>query len=181
MEDNFTIAQLGESVLNQPAQVVVDFSCEKLASFIDCLLASMLDAGGVGIAAPQVFYSQQIMIIASRPNVRYPSAPQMDPLVMINPVIITTKGKVVYDWEGCLSVPGIRGWVGRHDEVQVRFQDQQGIEHQLELQGFVARIFLHEYDHLIGHTFVDRVESNRHLVAESVFLKILKDEIVFCP
>ena len=171
------IAQLGEPVLRQEAAVVEDFNSPELVRFIEQMLASMLTAGGVGIAAPQVFCSRQIMIIASKPNQRYPNAPQMQPLVMLNPHIKSQYGEVNLDWEGCLSVPGIRGWVPRQQNVEVNYQDRAGKSQFIRLNGFVARIFLHEYDHLIGLSFVDRVTDSQFLVAESVWKKILSGDI----
>ncbi|MFT4930040.1 MAG: peptide deformylase [Phenylobacterium sp.] len=175
------IAQIGEPILRVAATAVDNFDCENLKVFIDKMLASMLEAGGVGIAAPQVFCPQQIMIIASKPNARYPNAPQMEPLVMLNPQIKALHGQIYSDWEGCLSVPGIRGWVPRSQRVDVDYQDAQGNLQSIALEGFVARIFQHEHDHLVGLTFVDRVADNQHLVAESVFKKILDGDISFQP
>lgn len=181
MKTALEIAQIGETILRQKAQKVTDFSSPELGSFIDDLMAIMHRQNGVGIAAPQVFSSKQIMIVASRPNIRYPDAPKMEPMELINPVIDKLHGERVYDWEGCLSVPGIRGWVGRYDNVDVSYQDRYGESHQIEFSGFVARIFQHEYDHLVGETFVDRVDNNRHLVADSVLTKILANEVEFNP
>jgi peptide deformylase len=178
-DKSFVIAQIGEPVLREKAVAVEDFACARLNQFIDKLLASMISAGGVGIAAPQVSCGQQIMIIASKPNARYPDAPQMDPLVLINPQIKSLHGPIVSDWEGCLSVPGIRGYVPRHDNVDIEYRDRDGNSVAAQFSGFVARIFLHEHDHLIGLTFVDRVSSNQHLVAESILPKILSGEINF--
>ncbi|NQZ08035.1 MAG: peptide deformylase [Algicola sp.] len=179
LEKSFAIAQIGEPVLREKAVAVEDFACIELNRFIDKLLASMISAGGVGIAAPQVSCGQQIMIIASKPNARYPDAPQMDPLVLINPQIKLLHGPIVSDWEGCLSVPGIRGFVSRHENVDIEYQDRDGNSQAARFSGFVARIFQHEHDHLVGLTFVDRVSSNQHLVAESVLPKILSGEINF--
>jgi peptide deformylase len=179
MDTTFTIAQIGEPILRQSALPVDDFGCNQLHEFIDKLLNSMINAGGVGIAAPQVFNPSQIMIIASKPNARYPNAPQMEPLVMLNPQIERLYGNLVNDWEGCLSVPGIRGYVERHDCVDVLYQDSNGERHHVKFSGFVARIFQHEHDHLVGLTFVDRVKTNRHLVAELVLKKIISGELPF--
>jgi peptide deformylase len=179
LEEGFVIAQIGEPVLREIAVAVEDFACIELNRFIDKLLASMIGAGGVGIAAPQVSCGRQIMVIASKPNARYPDAPQMEPLVLINPQIKLLHGPIVSDWEGCLSVPGIRGLVPRHENVDIEYQDHDGNSQAAQFSGFVARIFLHEHDHLVGLTFVDRVSSNQHLVAESILPKILSGEIGF--
>ena len=179
MTQNIEIAQLGEPVLRQQSQLVVDFEGETISNLLSQMLASMETCGGVGIAAPQIYQPWQVMIVASRPNARYPDAPLMEPLELINPEIEQQHGPLVKDWEGCLSVPGVRGWVTRHDCVDIKYQDRYGESHQLQLNGFVARIFLHEYDHLIGKTFVDRVESSDHIVAETVLTKIFNGEIAW--
>lgn len=167
------IAQVGEPILNQTAQQVAaqSFSTIELSEFIAGLLKTMLDANGVGIAAPQVFDPRAIMIIASRPNQRYPDAPDMKPLVLINPTINWQSNLQVSAWEGCLSVPGLRGYIQRPDSISVSYFDIEGSRHEVEFNGFVARIFLHEFDHLIGKTWLDHVSSSEQVMAENVWCK----------
>lgn len=169
--DVLHIAKVGEPVLRKMAQPVEDFGSPQLLSFVDKLLTQMTEAAGVGIAAPQVFCSRQIMIIASKPNKRYPDAPEMTPLVLINPTFIAQSRNLVTGWEGCLSVPGLRGQVARADWVEVFYYDQFGEKHRRRFDGFVARIFLHEYDHLIGRTWLDSVTSNQDILSDEVYLK----------
>ncbi|MBY5993048.1 peptide deformylase [Ferrimonas balearica] len=163
------IAQLGEPVLRQPAQPVPDPRDPAIRTLWQRMLVTMEQAGGVGIAAPQVFEPLRLMIIASRPNARYPDAPQMDPVVLINPEIEHTGGESVSFVEGCLSVPGIRGRVWRPNEVTLRYLDTEGQPQRRTLSGFPARIFLHEFDHLEGRTFLDQVNSPDDLIAQSVW------------
>ncbi|TKB48052.1 peptide deformylase [Ferrimonas sediminicola] len=165
-----TIALLGEAVLRQSAQAVSlpDAEIERLA---ETMMQVMSDRGGVGIAAPQLHHSLALMIVASRPNPRYPDAPQMAPLVMANPTITAQSPQRVRDWEGCLSVPGIRGLVARPQWVKVSFDTLDGYRHHTRLEGFAARIFCHELDHLQGLTFLDRVDNNRDLLATEVWLR----------
>lgn len=144
-----------------------------LQRLIDELLALTIQSNGVGIAAPQVGIGQRLMIVASRPNARYPDAPEMEPQAMINPRLLDRSEKVVSGWEGCLSVPGQRGWVPRSDEIQVEYWDRWGDRHLTRLQGFIARIFQHELDHLDGILFPDRVERAEDLVSEIEFLERL--------
>jgi peptide deformylase len=166
------IAQVGEAVLKTPAIEVTRFD-EELRDFADALLATMFEARGIGIAATQVFDPRAIMIMASKPNARYPTAPEMEPMLMINPKILEQGGEPVKDWEGCLSVPGIRGLVKRHTYVKIEYQDIHGHRHVVEWQDFLARVFLHEYDHLIGKTWLDRVESVADIVGEAVYMKLM--------
>jgi peptide deformylase len=166
------IAQVGEQILKTPARQVEqdEFGQASLNSFIQQLLATMHEAGGIGIAAPQVFDSRAIMIIASRPNARYPDAPDMQPTMLINPVIKKASKTQVWEWEGCLSVPGLRGRIERADEVEVVYQDIQGQRQNAIFSGFVARIFLHEYDHLIGKTWLDHISSTENIMANDVWM-----------
>ncbi|WP_245595582.1 MULTISPECIES: peptide deformylase [Ferrimonas] len=165
-----TIALLGEAVLRQPVRQL-SLPSDEARSLSERMLQLMLSRSGVGIAAPQVHHSLALMIIASRPNVRYPQAPVMAPLVMVNPRLLNQAQACNQDWEGCLSVPGIRGLVSRPDWVEVAYQDLDGGLHQRRLEGFVARIFCHEYDHLQGLTFLDRVDNNRNLMATEVLAR----------
>lgn len=125
------------------------------------------EAKGVGLAAPQVGVPWQIMVVASRPNPRYPHAPQMEPLVMLNPEIVAMGGEPVWDWEGCLSVPNQRGLVARAPWIQVRYVNVQGETVTQEFTDFVARIVQHEYDHLQGRLFLDR--QPQQLLSEAAY------------
>ena len=162
------IAKVGEDVLQQPARRVeeIEFDSTELHSFVNSLLCTMLDANGVGIAAPQVFDSRMIAYIASKPNARYPDAPTMEPLLIINPQVIAESKIMIKDWEGCLSVPGLRGCIQRPSWVEFSYQDISGCCLQKRLEGFAARIFWHEYDHLIGKTWLDRVESEDNKISD---------------
>jgi peptide deformylase len=171
MTQMLTIAQLGNPILRQIAQPINQINDAKIQNLIDDLIATMTQANGVGIAAPQVSEFQQIIIVASRPTLRYPSAPVMEPTPMINPQIIDHSAEIVKGWEGCLSIPGIRGLVPRYEAIQVEYIDQYGEGQKQELTGFVARIFQHEFDHLQGMLFIDRVESTRDLMTEAEYQK----------
>lgn len=172
------IAQIGELILRTPAQAVsqAEFNQPSLIQFSEDLLATMLEANGIGIAAPQVFDPRAMMFIASRPNVRYPDAPLMDPLLLINPTIVAQSDNKVWEWEGCLSVPGLRGNILRPDWVDVKYQNQQGDKLQQRFEGFVARIFLHEFDHLIGLTWLDHITDTNQIMANDVWIKTLEQE-----
>lgn len=167
------IAQVGESILKTPAISVspTDLLTEELAHFIKALKQTMLDASGIGIAAPQVFDPRAIMIIASRPNARYPDAPLMEPLVLINPKVIASSDTQMKDWEGCLSVPGLRGRVKRFEWIEIEYMAENGDIIKRLFDGFVARIFQHEFDHLIGKTWLDHIESADDVMANEVWQK----------
>lgn len=166
-----SIAQLGNPVLRTVAEPIYDVHADWVQSLIDDLLLTLRESQGVGIAAPQVSMPHRLLIVASHPNTRYPEAPQMDPTPMINPRIIEASGHVVKDWEGCLSVPGIRGLVPRSDHITVAYTDRQGALQEQTLTGFVARIFQHEFDHLDGKVFLDHVERSTDLMTDQEYLK----------
>jgi peptide deformylase len=167
------IAQLGAEVLRQKAEAVADVRAAEVRQIIVDMQATLAGTQGVGIAAPQISESKRIMIVASRPTPRYPHAPQMEPTVMINPEFEALSDHKEKDWEGCLSIPGIRALVPRYREILIRYTDQQGEWVELRLDGFVARIFQHEYDHLEGRVYLDSVEDNRDIVSESEYFKLM--------
>lgn len=171
------IAQIGEVILRTKARKVEDheFNRPELLLFADALLNTMLEANGIGIAAPQVFDPRAMMIIASRPNIRYPHAPLMEPLLLINPTIVSQSDNPVWEWEGCLSVPGLRGKIQRPDWVEITYQSADGSQQACRFDGFVARVFLHEYDHLIGLTWLDHIQSTTQIMANEVWLKALEE------
>ena len=169
MPESLQIAQLGNPVLRQQAQLVDNIRDNRLQQLVDALIATAAASNGVGIAAPQLSQSCRLFIVASRPNPRYPKAPQMEPTAMINPQIIAYSTEVVTGWEGCLSVPGIRGLVPRYQAIEVEYTSRNGKMHRQVFSDFVARIFQHEYDHLDGIVFLDRVESTQDLMTEQEY------------
>jgi peptide deformylase len=166
------IAQLGHPVLRTPGNPICLPANEALRSFAEDMLATMRDADGVGIAAPQVYESMNLFIVASKPNPRYPEAPTMEPEFVANPEIVWRSEELVKGWEGCLSIPGIRGFVPRHRRICARYQTLDGVEVEREFEEFVARVFQHEDDHLRGIVFLDRLESNRDIICEKEFRKL---------
>jgi len=170
------ISQLGDPVLRQIAQPVVDVRDRQIQSLIDDLLKKLKASKGVGIAAPQVGRSIRLLIVASHPNDRYPNAPKMEPTAMIDPRILSQSEAIAKDWEGCLSVPGIRGLVPRSQSIEIEYIDRYANLQHTTLSDFVARIFLHEYDHLEGKVFLDRVESSLELITDSEYLKLIQQD-----
>lgn len=169
MTESLLIAQLGNPILRQQAQLVDNIRDEGIQQLIDQLITTATASNGVGIAAPQVSESYRLFIVASRPNARYPNAPEMAPTAMINPKILAHSAEKVKGWEGCLSIPGIRGLVPRYQAIEIEYISREGQLHRQELTDFVARIFQHEYDHLDGIVFLDRVESTQDLITEQEY------------
>jgi peptide deformylase len=168
-----TIIQLGDPRLRQVAQPVENVLSPEIQALIDQLLEAVKAKNGVGIAAPQIAQSLQIMIVASHSSPRYPHAPEMAAMAMINPRIVKLGGDRVLGWEGCLSVPDRRGFVPRHREVTVEYTDRQGLGQTIVFEDFLARIFQHEYDHFQGILFPDRVESPEHLISEAAYQEMI--------
>ncbi|ELS32563.1 MULTISPECIES: peptide deformylase [Pseudanabaena] len=169
-----SVYQIGNPILRQIAQPIADVSDREIQQLIDAMLVTLKESRGVGLAAPQIGKSLQLLIVASHPNQRYPHAPQMEPTAMINPQIISHSEETEKGWEGCLSVPMIRGLVPRYREIEVAYTDRYGDRQVAKLTDFVARIFQHEYDHLEGKVFLDRVESSLDLASEAEYHKLLQ-------
>ncbi|MUL35880.1 peptide deformylase [Gloeocapsopsis dulcis] len=165
------VVQLGHPLLRTQAQYVENVQEQRIQNLVDDLIATVGQANGVGIAAPQVAECCRLFIVASRPNLRYPYAPTMEPTAMINPKILAHSTEAVKGWEGCLSIPGIRGLVPRYQIVEVEYSDRNGKLQKQELTDFVARIFQHELDHLDGIVFLDRMESTLDIVTEQEYQK----------
>lgn len=163
-----TLRQLGDPILTQVADPVTEIGDPSLQALIDGMLLTLQESNGVGLAAPQVGCLVQVIIVASRPNLRYPQAPQMDPLVMINPRLLAASPQQVWGWEGCLSVPDQRGLVARSRQVEVAYFTRQGHLARVEWQDFPARIFQHEYDHLLGRVFLER--DPQQLLSEAEYI-----------
>lgn len=153
------VAQRGEEVLKIKATAVAngEFNSEWLLQLASAMHATMLERNGVGIAAPQVYISKRLIIVASRPNPRYPDAPEMDAVVMVNPEILAFSQESCLGEEGCLSVPDERGQVERAQAIKVRYYTLQGEVIETAFEGFPARIVQHEVDHLDGILFVERL------------------------
>lgn len=169
MTEILQIAQLGNPILRQQAQNIENVRDERIQKLIDNLISTVAQANGVGIAAPQVAQSYRLFIVASRPNPRYPNAPEMEPTAILNPRVIGHSDDVVKGWEGCLSIPGIRGLVPRYRAIEVEYTSRNGKLQRREFTDFVARIFQHENDHLDGIVFLDRLESTRDIITEQEY------------
>jgi peptide deformylase len=162
------IAQLGAAILRQEAKTI-EFDAANTHSIVSDMLATLADSNGVGLAAPQIYEPYRIVIIASRPTPRYPNAPEMQPTVMINPAFKPITQQKHSDWEGCLSIPGIRALVPRFIEIEVTFTNREGKSVSQRFEDFIARVFQHEYDHLEGKVFLDRVEDSLDIISEKEF------------
>ena len=167
------VARLGHPVLRQvaeplPADVILS---PRVQEFIDDLIETMYEYDGAGLAAPQVHISQQIVAFAVEGNPRYPDAPSIPLTVLVNPKITPVGTSMEEDWEGCLSVPDLRGKVPRHTQVDVEAYDRSGKKLRFSARDFHARVVQHECDHLFGKVFLDRMTSMESLSFVREFLR----------
>lgn len=166
------IAQLGAAVLRQVAETVASPDNPEILEIISDMKTTLAGTQGVGLAAPQISKNKRIVIVASKPTMRYPQAPLMEPTVMINPEFEPLSDEKEKDWEGCLSVPGIRALVPRFKTIKIRYIDEQGNAVEQILNDFIARVFQHEADHLEGKVYLDRVENPLDIISESEYTKL---------
>jgi len=166
------IAELGRPVLRQKAETVECITDPVIQDLIDDLLATTKEIDSFGLAAPQVHSATRIFVMASEPTPDYPDAPQMDPTAVINPRIKVKSQEMVEGWERCLSIPGIRGKVQRHKQIEVEYSIRDGRQVNATLDGMLAVIFQHEFDHLDGLVYLDRMINMRNIVTEKEFKRI---------
>ncbi len=153
------IVRMGNPVLRTPAAPVPPEALAEAATqqWIDDMVETMHEADGVGLAAPQVGVDWQLFV--------YQAEDDDDPeggiplCVVVNPVLEAMPGELVFDWEGCLSIPDLRGLVPRHPAVRLRGLDREGRPVDRVVEGFEARIVQHEFDHLHGVLFLDRMRD----------------------
>lgn len=157
------LARMGNPILRQKAQVVTqqEIKSPKMTEFISNMLDTLHDAKGLGLAAPQVSCSIQLAVIEIDPNnPRYKDSvhlPKQPLLILFNPEIQILDHEPQGYWEGCLSVPGIRGFVRRPRKIRVNYLNEKAEEKSLIAENFLSTVFQHELDHLDGNLFIDRI------------------------
>jgi len=159
-----SIVRLGHPALRAPAAPIGKqrLADSEFQALIDTMIESMLEAGGVGLAAPQFGINEQLFVyVAVDPDAEDQDEAEIK--VLVNPALEPVSGELVYDWEGCLSVPELRGLVPRHPAVRVHAEDRHGQPLHYHAEGYEARIVQHEYDHLNGMIFLDRMRDLRSL------------------
>jgi peptide deformylase len=151
---------MGDARLLRTAQPVTAFDTDALHLLVTDLLDTMRAANGAGLAAPQIGVDLQVVIFGSRDsNPRYPDRPLVPPTVLVNPIITPLGREEESDWEGCLSVPGLRGMVPRWSAIRYTGFDQFGDPIDRSVSGFHARVVQHECDHLWGTLYPMRVRD----------------------
>ncbi len=153
------ILRMGHPLLLRVSQPVTAFSTPELTAIISDMFDSMAACEGAGIAAPQIGVLQRIIIFGGEKNPRYPDAAPVPRTVLINPIIEQVSDAVEEDWEGCLSVPGMRAWVPRFAEIRYRGYDERGHVVERSVNEFHARVVQHECDHLDGILYPQRIKD----------------------
>ena len=153
------ILKMGDPRLLRVAQPVEQFDTPELPELIDDMFETMKHANGAGLAAPQIGVDLQLVIFGFDRNERYPEAPAVPKTVLINPTITPLGDGEVDGWEGCLSVPGLRGVVPRWERIRYTGVDPQGNVIDREADGFHARVVQHEVDHLLGRLYPTRMRD----------------------
>jgi peptide deformylase len=169
------ILKMGDPRLLRMAQPVREFGTSELRALIDDMFDTMAAARGVGLAAPQIGEDVQLVIFGVDHNERYPDAPLVPTTVLLNPTITPLADEMEEGWEGCLSVPGLRGAVPRYLRIRYSGFDPDGRRIDREAEGFHARVVQHECDHLIGRLYPTRMRDLTKLGFTSVLFPDLDD------
>jgi peptide deformylase len=162
------ILKMGDPRLLRVAPPVTEFDTPELHALIADMFDTMAAAKGAGLAAPQIGVDLQLVIFGFAKSERYPEAPPVPETVLINPTITPLTEELEDGWEGCLSVPGLRGVVPRHGRIRYTGFDPLGRPIEREAEGFHARVVQHECDHLIGRLYPTRMRDLRMLGFTSV-------------
>ena len=167
------VAQIGHPILRQPARAVTreELLHPAFQGLIDSMIETMRDAGGARLAANQVHEPVQLCVIEVKDNPRYPYKPNIPLTILVNPVLTPLCETRFENYEGCLSVPDLRGMVRRHVEIRVQAWDRLGEPIDTTVRGITAGTYQHECDHLAGKLFVDRVEDPRTLCTWKEFAR----------
>lgn len=155
------ILRMGHPLLLQPARAVAEFNTPELHTLVRDMLDTLQAADGAGLAANQVGVLQRVVVFGFDHNSRYPDREAIPLTILINPQIQLLDEEMEEDWEGCLSVPGMRGQVSRHRHIRYRGFDTQGQPVEREVENFHARVVQHECDHLDGILYPQRIHDMR--------------------
>jgi peptide deformylase len=153
------VLRMGEPRLWQVSEPVANFGTPELAALLEDMRDTMAHLNGAGLAAPQIGVPLRVVIFGVQANPRYPDVEEVPDTVLINPVISPLSSEMEEGWEGCLSVPGMRGWVPRYTRLKYAGYDEHGKRFVREVSGFHARVVQHEYDHLDGVLYPMRIRD----------------------
>jgi len=166
------IIRMGHPLLREESRSLEagEIGSDETTRLIADMVDTLHDYGGIGLAAPQIAEPVRLAIVEIEGGpTRYGEMAALPRTVFINPIIEVITPATAGYWEGCLSVPGLRGFVERPQQVKIRYTSELGEARELELQGFFATVFQHEFDHLDGKLFVDRITDTRLLAFEEEY------------
>ncbi|HEV3156525.1 MAG TPA: peptide deformylase [Candidatus Baltobacteraceae bacterium] len=162
------IVTVGNPMLRQYATVIGDIGAGKRLA--DRMALLLRELKGAGLAAPQIGFSERVIVVEVRKTDVFPDRQESPLYAMINPSITEASEEVEEGWEGCFSVPGLMGQVSRHKSITVRYVSLDGFEHREIFNGYVARVIQHECDHLIGAIFLDRMKSMQSITTVANYM-----------
>lgn len=168
-----SVVRMGNPQLASPSIAVQDLTNPELTQAIEDMYDTMQQEGGVGIAAPQIGYYYRIIMFGFEKNRRYPEEEAVPFTILINPSIEPLSDEMADDWEGCLSVPGLRGLVPRYLRIRYEGHDQQGQLISRIVEGFHARVVQHECDHLDGILYPRRIKDLKNFGFEDELLPLI--------
>ncbi len=174
------VLRLGNPLLRVAAEElsVGDIGNEFFLNLIEDMTDTLAEQGGIGLAAPQIGVSLRLAIIEIEDGpTRYGELEAMPLTVFVNPEIEVIEPATAGYWEGCLSIPGMRGFVERPQHIRVRYLDESGESRQLELQGFPATVFQHEFDHLDGRLYIDHIKDMALFSYEQEFEQFIAPQL----
>ncbi|MBI2521902.1 MAG: peptide deformylase [Bdellovibrio sp.] len=160
------VLRMGHPILREKAKLIApeELQSTEFQKLIEDMFETMATYEGIGLAAPQIGVSKQLAIVGiPEDNPRYPDAPETKQYIIINPKIKILDTKLQGFWEGCLSIPGLRGFVERPRKLQIDYTTLEGTIERIVVEGFVATVFQHELDHLEGKLYIDRIKDTRKL------------------
>ena len=159
------VARLGHPVIRKPTSPLSEKELKdpRVQTLIDDMVATMREYAGVGLAANQVHHSKQILVLESKKNPRYEDVEEIPLMVLVNPTITWYSDDVVEDWEGCLSVPYLKGKVPRPQSIEVKAFNRKMQKLDFKANGFLAVVIQHEMDHLNGKVFLDSMKDLSNL------------------
>jgi peptide deformylase len=153
------VLRMGDPRLLEKSAPVARFNTDELNQLLQDMRDTMAHLNGAGLAAPQIGVGLRVVIFGVTANPRYPDVEPVPDTVLINPVITPLSDEIEAGWEGCLSVPGMRGWVPRYRRLRYRGFDEKGTPFEREVEGFHARVVQHECDHLDGVLYPMRIRD----------------------